>query len=201
MRDEMTTRICTKCKQEKPIEEFYRNAASRDGRAPSCKECQEGHSVVPRDLYVGASEMQCTGCGEIKAMDRFPLRSQKLREKHPDHPRSRRCRDCVRKKNKGYREGKPYTPEQELRWRLREKYGLELEEYEALVAAQNGVCAICKGPPLESTGRLSVDHCHDTGVVRGLLCATCNAGLGHFQDDSVRLVAALQYIGDRHALV
>lgn len=195
------TKKCAKCGAEKWVDDFYRNVRNRDGRSSSCKECEEGHRVVSRSFYINATERPCTKCGQIKAINQFPLRTQKLREKHPAHPRSRRCRDCVRKKNKGYREGKPYTPEQELRWRLREKYGLELEEYEALVAAQNGVCAICKNPPLESTGRLSVDHDHNTRQIRGLLCANCNAALGQFKDDPIRLMAAIEYLGDSYALV
>jgi hypothetical protein len=75
---------------------------------------------------------------------------------------------------------------------LRAKYGLEPGDYEKLMAAQNNSCAICGVK--ESVGRggqltrLCVDHNHETGQVRGLLCAACNKGLGIFKDD-FRLVA------------
>ena len=75
---------------------------------------------------------------------------------------------------------------------LRAKYGLEPGDYEKLMAAQNNSCAICGVK--ESVGRggqltrLCVDHNHETGQVRGLLCAECNKGLGIFKDD-FRLVA------------
>lgn len=72
------------------------------------------------------------------------------------------------------------------------RYGLTVESFDALLASQGGVCAICAGP---ATGRgWHVDHCHDTGRVRGVLCHQCNVGLGHFHDDPVRLRAAVKYL-------
>jgi hypothetical protein len=61
---------------------------------------------------------------------------------------------------------------------LKTKYGLTFEQYWRLFAAQDGRCAICHKPP--KTVSLSVDHCHRTGQIRGLLCYRCNYGLGHF---------------------
>lgn len=70
-------------------------------------------------------------------------------------------------------------------------YKLSHLEYDRLFDAQGGVCAICERPPAQSvtnTGHLAVDHCHDTGTVRGLLCNKCNTGLGSLGDtvESVR---------------
>lgn len=78
---------------------------------------------------------------------------------------------------------------------LRRNYGMTLEEYDALLVKQNGVCAICKGGT-RGRGRFHVDHCHVTNVVRGLLCAKCNLLLGH-ADDSTRLLrSAIFYLID-----
>jgi hypothetical protein len=74
---------------------------------------------------------------------------------------------------------------------LSRKYGLTLEDYEAMRARQNDVCAICKMP---SRRRLEVDHCHATGMVRGLLCQACNVGLGRFKDRPALLRAAADYL-------
>src|SRR5262249_21807941 len=63
---------------------------------------------------------------------------------------------------------------------LRRQYGISLDEYDAWVARQNGACAICKRK-FDKT--LCVDHCHATGVVRGLLCRKCNTGLGCYDDE------------------
>jgi hypothetical protein len=58
---------------------------------------------------------------------------------------------------------------------------------------QDGRCAICRKKP-QTGRRLSVDHDHKTGEVRGLLCTLCNQGLGYFKDDPGRLGAALEYL-------
>jgi Recombination endonuclease VII len=72
------------------------------------------------------------------------------------------------------------------------RYGISPAEYDALLAKQGGACAICRK---RSKGRLCVDHCHVTGMVRGLLCNECNGALGYLKDDQASLVAALAYLG------
>lgn len=79
--------------------------------------------------------------------------------------------------------------------RLWSNYGITQEEYDALLAAQNGVCAICCA--IEESERWSVfhvDHSHRTGRVRGLLCSSCNRGLGYFHDDPAYLEGAAAYL-------
>ena len=73
------------------------------------------------------------------------------------------------------------------------KFRITLEQYEELLAEQEGGCAICGRPPRRVS--LHVDHDHGTGRVRGLLCFSCNAALGYFGDDGDRLVAAANYLG------
>lgn len=77
---------------------------------------------------------------------------------------------------------------------LKKKYGITLEQYDAMLAAQGGGCAICRTTDPGVKGVFHVDHCHDTGAVRGLLCSPCNTGLGHFKDDVERLVRAVNYV-------
>ncbi len=79
-----------------------------------------------------------------------------------------------------------------LRYTLKQ-YGLTLEEYEGMVAEQNGLCAICRH--VCSTGqRLCVDHDHSTGRVRGLLCRSCNIAIGKLGDDPDLVRRALEYL-------
>ena len=67
---------------------------------------------------------------------------------------------------------------------LKRKYGLSLEDYQRLLAEQNGVCALCGFPPSpKKFGRLVVDHCHKTSRVRGLLCRKCNVQLSLWGED------------------
>lgn len=93
-----------------------------------------------------------------------------------------------------------------LSYNLKRRYGITLEDYEKLSVSQNNVCAICSkketrvtrpnsgkysmdGPP-----RLVVDHNHETGVIRGLLCHKCNVGLGQFNDSIYLLERAVEYL-------
>ena len=80
---------------------------------------------------------------------------------------------------------------------LKIRHGITVEEYDRMLRAQHGVCAICRQPPMGTTPnnrRLHVDHDHATGVRRGLLCSTCNRGVGHFYDDPALLRSAATYL-------
>lgn len=80
------------------------------------------------------------------------------------------------------------------------RYGLTNEEFERMFADQAGGCAICGEPLVLNTASnkrrsvLHVDHCHKTGLVRGLLCGNCNLGIGMFADDPDKLRAAILYL-------
>lgn len=82
---------------------------------------------------------------------------------------------------------------------LKYKYDITLEEYDGMFEHQNGVCAICLRPETTKNNqgaikRLSVDHNHETGKNRGLLCHKCNMGLGYFDDNVVILHNAATYL-------
>lgn len=85
-----------------------------------------------------------------------------------------------------------YRPGSNLRERLR-IYGLTPEQYDALLQQQDGVCAICR-EKCRTGQRLSVDHDHATGRIRGLLCRNCNLGIGHLGDSADRIASALAYL-------
>jgi hypothetical protein len=70
------------------------------------------------------------------------------------------------------------------------KYGLSEQDYSTMMAAQGGHCAICGN----GNGSLCVDHDHASGTIRGLLCVTCNAGLGSFRDKPALLQNAIGYL-------
>lgn len=81
---------------------------------------------------------------------------------------------------------------------LKRYYGMTHEEYASMDADHGGKCAICGEVEAQlirgKRVRLAVDHCHDTGLVRGLLCMKCNTGLGSFKDDPALLHAAISYL-------
>lgn len=76
------------------------------------------------------------------------------------------------------------------------KYGITLADYAGLLADQDGACAICKtlSPGGAHDHRFHVDHCYDTGRVRGLLCFDCNTAIGKFNDDPDMLTVAINYL-------
>lgn len=96
------------------------------------------------------------------------------------------CKRCVslrpRKRND--------TPEQKRKWNVKRRYGITIEEAIQLLVDQGGLCAICREVPR----RACIDHDHNTGKVRGILCHRCNVMAGAF-DDSTYRHSALRYLG------
>ncbi len=77
---------------------------------------------------------------------------------------------------------------------LLRKFNITIEEYDMLYEKQKGLCAICEEPEKENNKRLAVDHNHDTGKVRGLLCRACNTGIGLLQEKRELLEKAIKYL-------
>lgn len=77
---------------------------------------------------------------------------------------------------------------------LKKQYNLTVEEYNKILESQQHKCAICKRHTSEFKKKFSVDHNHDNGRIRGLLCYNCNLGIGKFKDDMIWLVEAVKYI-------
>jgi hypothetical protein len=115
------------------------------------------------------------------------------------------CRSCVAARFKRTEQTQAQLKrrrESTRRWYLKHRqrileanrlklYGLDAEAYRRLVEQQQNACAICQS---DFGGRPHVDHCHTTGIVRGLLCGLCNHGLGSFRDSPDRLMAAAAYL-------
>ncbi len=76
---------------------------------------------------------------------------------------------------------------------IKKKYGITDTEYFQLYESQNGVCAICKGHDAQGA-KLSVDHCHTTNQIRGLLCRTCNVAIGYLREDINLLESSIEYL-------
>ena len=77
---------------------------------------------------------------------------------------------------------------------LRYRFNLTIDEYDKMLENQQGKCAICGGGREKQKYSFSVDHCHATGKIRGILCSNCNAGLGFFKDNPQSLTNALTYL-------
>ena len=163
---------------------------------------------MPRDYYKRNGlpyprySLAATEKRRADARERNRLRLKRWREENPEkyaeqHRRWRagrieQLREAARKRRKVNPE-----PDRTTRRRshLRKYYGLTLEQYDALLASQGGCCAICENPKPEAEKSWHVDHDHQSGKVRGLLCGACNRGLGHFKDNPNLLLAAADYVG------
>lgn len=100
------------------------------------------------------------------------------------------------KQREWYQRNKDRASKQSRKQRLA-MYGLTPHQYAQMLSDQNGRCAICgstKAFNSRKEASLHVDHCHDTGMVRGLLCRRCNSGLGHFRDNLELLTRAIDYL-------
>ena len=81
----------------------------------------------------------------------------------------------------------------QIKSKRRTRYGLSPNEFDRLTEAQGGGCAVC-GSPESGERNLSVDHNHETGEVRGILCRNCNTGLGCFGDSPELMLEAIAYL-------
>lgn len=154
------TKICKKCGVEKPTEEF-RVQNSYGNRRGECKECA---ARIRREAYVADPEPYKKASSKWQRENRKRASATKLALYHKNPGRYNATR---------------------RNW----KYKLADGQYESMLSAQGGGCAICGG-----SKRLSVDHCHDTGVVRGILCFHCNTAIGHLGDSFQRILKAASYL-------
>ena len=77
---------------------------------------------------------------------------------------------------------------------MKNTYGISLQDYNRMFAEQEGCCAICHTHQSQFKRAFAVDHCHDTGKVRALLCLNCNTGIGKFNDNTEFLRMAIDYL-------
>ena len=158
---------CKHCGELKPLEDFYGDAAARDGRRPECKACSAARR---KRWYAENRELEI---GRVKAWQQANAeRLNAYRREHNARPeRKRALRD-------GY---------------YRRTYGLSADDVDAMLAAQGGVCAICLRRP-DREASLHVDHCHSTGRIRGVLCLNCNQGIGKLGEDPETFRRAAEYL-------
>lgn len=123
---------------------------------------------------------RCNSC-----LQEFPLSEFNKRKASPDGLELF-CRTCSKKKAK-----KQYQKTGKDR-HLTKTFKIDAKQYSEMLEKQKGLCAICHRP--ETGKALAVDHCHHTGIVRGLLCQNCNTALGKFQDNADRLRKAALYL-------
>ena len=146
-------------------------------------------------------------CAKCKTT--YPL-SEFYTDKRRKDKKQSWCKTChsVRCRQDYHKRGRQYATQQKKQWLidnptkartywLKGTYNITDDEYDQLLKKQNGACAICR-KACERYKYLSVDHCHKTKRVRGLLCNKCNIGLGQFQDNVDTLKEAIKYLNETH---
>lgn len=187
---------CSKCKKELYIGEFHKQSKSKDGHDSQCKACKNKHYRLANmkklemhdaidDLYI-----KCNNCNLNMHKSKF-WRGQSI------------CIECSKHKQKNCWESR--TPKKRLEQHLKYKYKITYDEFEKTWNNQNGCCAICLDelPDLmvyENRRRgYSIDHNHETGEFRGILCLTCNTMIGMSKDSVFVLERAIKYLCEKGA--
>jgi hypothetical protein len=172
----------------------------------ACQVCARDWHSKNKKRFVSA-KLFSTPC-KCGVLDRLPNgRCRPCNRKHPaEYVRSPDNKEKKRVRDQRRHERRMRSPEERAKMRaaaLKRNYNITPEEYDALFQKQGGVCAICGQPETAMDKRLGrqrnlhVDHDHETGKVRALLCSNCNQGLGHFKD-SLRLLAAAFFYLEQH---
>lgn len=166
---------CTKCKEVKPLSEFYNKSSSKDGKLWNCKKCI---SIYKKEQYQKNPEVMIA-------------RTKKYNEENKEKVRSRAKE--WRKKNE--QKCKVISK----RAHLKAYYGITPTEFNLMIKAQDNKCKICGivFNPSDFTTKAHVDHDHSNGKVRGLLCAHCNRGIGCFGDNVTFMENAIKYLQDQ----
>lgn len=177
---------CKACFKEKDVSEFHKKGEYSDGRYPRCKFCVKNKVYIPEDNYTQITGLKiCSKCKIEKSTALFYKRNNRK------SGFSSKCQDCLRAepKNRDILKYKNLD--------LMKSYGISLDDYNVILSAQDGCCKICSTPQASLKGKkkyLCVDHCHDTGIIRGLLCDKCNRGIGLLNDSIQLLENAVIYL-------
>ncbi len=167
---------CSTCQRLLPASAFAANKSRPDGLQACCRECaaeayrsrQAARGKTVR-VKAPAGHKHCRGCGEVK-----PHSEWHRKNSAPDGLASR-CKACKAAAGPA--------------GHLRRKYGITEGERDEMISSQKGLCVICLSAPAAQ-----VDHCHETGKVRGVLCFNCNVGIGLLGDDPGTMRRAIAYL-------
>lgn len=132
---------------------------------------------------------QCTMCGlEATTVEDLELFASDKRTPYGKRNRCKKCHSTYNNKDYDYTKTRDYM--------LQREYGISLLDFNIMLEEQEGKCKICGTISPGQKGVFHVDHNHNTGEIRGLLCHACNTGLGLLQDSEEVLYKAIQYLKD-----
>ena len=177
-------KTCKKCCIEKPKDEFYfyktknftdglckicRNQSNKNWRRKNLK----GIKLYQRENLIANGFNVCHVCEIVKPLNAF------VKSNHVNTGYHNTCKSCKSISDKNTK--------------LKSNYGINLDDYNLLLLNQGNMCKICK-VSFEADLEPCVDHCHTTGHIRGLLCQSCNRGIGLLKDNIQVLYSAIRYL-------
>lgn len=181
---------CNTCGLDKPETDFYKHIRTNDGLCARCKQCDyEKHKLyretnqhrvsLYRKIYYASHK-------EIELEQMKTYRAKQEQEK------------CIKQQEQKIKQDKVLASklrrkEMNRALSLKKKFGISVEQYDNMLIAQNGVCAICHGLN-GNKHNLAVDHDHKTGAIRQLLCQRCNTSIGLLEEDTALLQKMIDYI-------
>lgn len=168
----MILKTCKSCNLEKDLSEFYKDKSKKDGYQWKCKVCKKSENNAwyhtNKDNY---NISRKSPSKRIRATELKRLSVKKKLEEDSNY---------IKKNN------------------LKNTYGITISQYEELFTNAENKCQICGISSDESYTRegrnLCIDHCHKTGIIRGILCNQCNSALGKFRDSEELLLKAIEYL-------
>ena len=214
-------KICSKCKIEKPFSDFYKDKSKKHGLSGWCKQCVQVKYEDPVERekkrisrknwkknnpekvarYKEKSIEQGKKYRELNK-ESIKIRQQEWYEKNKERILISRKenyhlnKEEIKKRQEAYRNKPSYKKRSRNNWLMRQ-YGIDTNVYNQILESQNYACAICGSNETGGRGKkhFSVDHCHTTKKVRGLLCKSCNIMLGEAKDNTRILSKAIEYLG------
>ena len=182
-------KVCSICDKKKSNNDFYKTEKEENGFGTYCKSCIKIRKTATQVSKAEAERWfleqehqghlyECGSCKEMKTASNFYFK----RDYGKVYMNTTKCRSCTT-----------------IRHRFK-SFGVTQEDFEGMLEGQDGKCALClismdDYSKISQNNRVfSVDHCHSTGKIRGLLCDKCNRGLGFFKDDIEALKRAIEYL-------
>nr|WP_138958697.1 endonuclease VII domain-containing protein [Streptomyces sp. YIM 121038] len=171
---------CPRCEESLPVSAFGRHKGRDDGLQDYCKVCAREYAKQwdqrkRRERRELKNPAVPTGCKRCHGCDEVKPHSEWHRNANASDGLSSRCKAC--------------RAIEDREAHLKSKYGLTEAQRDEMIAAQRGLCVICLKAPAEH-----VDHCHETGRVRGVLCFNCNTAIGLLAEDTDAMSRAADYL-------
>lgn len=180
-------KTCFKCKENKTLDFYIKDSSKKDGLRSYCKDCNK--------IKKSVSYLKNIPAHKKRMKNYYQKNKNKLDEKNKIWLKNNPDKD-----SKIHKKWRTNNKEKVKDIRLKFMYGISIKIYDEMSRKQNDVCAICKNKNVNGKV-LYVDHNHETGKVRGLLCVLCNTGIGYLRENESYMLNAINYLKQHETLL